>query len=298
MKPPASSPWGLLNVHKPAGMTSRRVVDMVQRLAAPAKAGHAGTLDPLASGVLVVCVGAATRLIEYVQQMPKSYIATFLLGRSSDTDDLEGEVTELDHPPVPTLVQLIEAAGRLTGEILQRPPAYSAVKIRGRRAYDLARRGESVALAPRRVTVSQIEIEAYAYPELRVRVDCGSGTYVRALGRDLAASVGTAAVMSQLVRTAVGAFRLAEAVEPHSLTAETWRGYLLPALRAVEDLPQIALSAGEVVRLWRGQTIDCSGDQPTGQPMAGVGPDGSLAAIVARCGPGRLGPVRTFAPRG
>jgi tRNA pseudouridine55 synthase len=287
-----------LNVHKPAGMTSRRVVDLVQRLAAPAKAGHAGTLDPLASGVLVVCVGAATRLIEYVQQMRKSYAATFLLGRSSDTDDIEGEVVERDNAPVPTLAQLVEAAGRLTGEILQRPPAYSAVKIKGRRAYDLARRGEAVALEPRRVIVYRIEIEAYAYPELRMRVDCGSGTYIRALGRDLAASLGTAAVMSQLVRTAIGAFSLAEAVDPYSLTAENWRRALLPPLRAVEHLPQIALSGDEVARLRRGQTIARSGDYPAGQHMAGVGPDGALAAIVARCGPGRLGPLRTFAPDG
>jgi tRNA pseudouridine55 synthase len=279
-------------------MTSRRVVDMVQRLAGSAKAGHAGTLDPLASGVLVVGVGAATRLLEYVQQMPKAYAATFLLGRSSSTDDIEGEVTELENPVVPTRAQLVEAAGRLTGEILQRPPAFSALKIRGRRAYDLARRGESVALEPRHIIVYRMEIDAYAYPELRLRVECGSGTYIRALGRDLAASVGTAAVMSQLVRTAIGTFRLAEAVDPYSLTAENWQRHLLPALRAVEHLPHIALSADEVGRLRRGQTIACSGDCPADQPMAGVGPDGGLAAIVARCGPGRLGPLRTLAPEG
>src|SRR3972149_1595212 len=122
---------GILNINKPAGLTSRRVVDMVQRLVRPAKVGHAGTLDPLATGVLVVCVGAATRLIEYVQRMPKSYVGTFLLGRQSPTEDVEGHVVELPNPPIPTLEQIHQAASNLTGNIFQRPPAFSALKING-----------------------------------------------------------------------------------------------------------------------------------------------------------------------
>ncbi len=295
MKPQGVPPSGLLNLNKPAGMTSRRVVDMVQRLARPAKAGHAGTLDPLASGVLVVCVGAATRLVEYVQQMRKEYAATFLLGRSSTTEDVEGEVTELAHAPVPTLAQLVDAAARLTGAIVQRPPAYSALKVEGRRAYDLARRGQAVELAPRPVTIYRIEIEAYAYPELRLRVECGAGTYIRSLGRDLAASVGTAAVMSQLVRTAIGGFRAGEAVDPQSLAPETWRSHLLPPLRAVEHVPRIKLTPAEVARLRNGQSIAAPADCPKAGEIVGIDPDGRLAAIVAPRGPGRLGPVRTFA---
>ena len=182
-------------------MTSRRAVDLVERLARPAKAGHAGTLDPLATGVLVVCVGAATRLIEYVQRMPKRYRATFLLGRQSPTEDIEGEVTELPDAPIPTLDEIAAAAGRFVGRIAQRPPAFSALKVAGRRAYKLARAGQPPQLAPRPVEIFAAEIKSYQYPELVMEVECGSGTYIRSLGRDLAESLGTAAVMSALVRT-------------------------------------------------------------------------------------------------
>src|SRR5690606_6420881 len=139
--------FGLLNINKPVGQTSRWVVDRVQRLVRPAKAGHAGTLDPLASGVLVVCVGQATRLIDHVQQMPKRYRAEFLLGRTSDTEDTQGEVVELVDPPIPTHDAIIAAASQFVGEIMQRPPAYSALKVDGKRAYALARKGQAVELA-------------------------------------------------------------------------------------------------------------------------------------------------------
>ena len=135
-----------MNLKKSGGVTSRDVVNVVQRLVRPLKAGHAGTLDPLATGVLVICVGAGTRLIEYVQRMPKTYVGTFLLGRESDTEDVEGQVVELADPPRPTLDQITDAAAKLTGEIIQRPPAYSALKVAGRRAYELARKGKPVEL--------------------------------------------------------------------------------------------------------------------------------------------------------
>ena len=155
---------GILNVAKAGGMTSRRVVDMVQRLVRPTKAGHAGTLDPLATGVLVVCIGQATRLIEYVQRMPKTYEGTFLLGRTSDTEDVEGAVVELENPPQPTREAIEEAATKFLGTIQQRPPAYSALKVKGRRAYDLARAGKTVDLAPRPVEIYGIEVMSYQYP--------------------------------------------------------------------------------------------------------------------------------------
>src|SRR5580692_3948023 len=132
---------GLLNVLKPGGMTSRAVVDRVQRLVRPAKAGHAGTLDPLATGVLVVGIGFGTRLIEYVQRMPKRYRGTFLFGRQSPTEDVEGEIELLVDPPIPSRAAIEQAALLLTGEILQRPPSFSALKVAGQRAYDLARAG-------------------------------------------------------------------------------------------------------------------------------------------------------------
>jgi len=285
---------GLLNVNKPVGMTSRRVVDLVQRLARPAKVGHAGTLDPLASGVLVLGVGAGTRLIEYVQQMPKTYEAMFLLGRYSPTEDVEGEVALLDSPPVPSREQIVSAAKALTGKILQRPPDFSALKIEGRRAYDLARRGEAVSLEPRPVVVHAIEVQSYEYPELRLRVECGSGTYVRSLGRDLAAQLGTAAVMAALVRTAIGRFELAEAVDPATLTAENWTKHLLPMTRGVAHLPQIVLDSLGVWRVNLGRPIPRPVPLADSPEYAAVDPSGELLAILTSHSPAMLGPKRVF----
>jgi len=304
---------GLLNLNKPAGMTSRQVVDCIQRLVRPAKAGHAGTLDPLATGVLVVCVGPATRLIEYVQQMPKVYLGTFLLGRQSPTEDIEGEVTELQNPPVPTEVQVAAAARALCGRIEQRPPAFSALKVRGRRAYELARQGKHVELTPRTVRVDRIEVRAYEYPQLTLEVECGGGTYVRSLGRDLAASLGTAAVMAALQRTAVGGFRVAEAADPQQITRENLGKHLLPPLRAVERLPRVELSAAEIARVGNGLSIQRdivqggTGGSPTSaehgqtscpchprQEIAAVDENGRLVAILTPRGPGLLGPRRNL----
>jgi len=286
--------WGLLNLHKPAGATSRDVVNMVQRLVRPAKAGHAGTLDPLATGVLVVGVGAATRLVEYVQRQPKTYTGTFLLGRQSPTEDIEGEVTELPDVVVPTRDQIAAAAERFVGRIQQRPPAYSAVKVGGRRAYKLARKGESVELPPRPVTIHRLEVNSYAYPELTLKIECGSGTYVRSLGRDLALSLGTAAVMAALVRTAIGEFRLEDAVAPEVLTRENWTSHLLPAARAVATLPRMTLSAEQVGDVAQGLAVAVASPQADAPEIAGLDPTGRLVAILTPRGRGRVGPMRNF----
>jgi tRNA pseudouridine55 synthase len=246
---------GILNLNKPAGMTSREAVDVVERLVRPDKVGHAGTLDPLATGVLVVCVGSATRLIEYVQRMPKSYVGTFLLGRQSTTEDIEGQDVELADPPLPALEDVQLAANKFEGQIMQRPPAYSALKINGRRAYKMARKGEEVKLQARPISIHRIAVRSYEYPQLVLEVDCGSGTYIRSLGRDLAESLGTAAVMSALVRTAIGKFDLKKSLEPVELTKENISGRLLPMINAVDYLPQLELSAEEIRRVHRGQSI-------------------------------------------
>ncbi len=284
--------FGLLNVNKPSGVTSRHVVDRVQRLVRPAKAGHAGTLDPLASGVLVVCVGAATRLTDYVQQAAKRYTATFLLGRESDTEDIEGEVSVLASPPVPSRGQLEQAATRFIGEIQQRPPAFSALKVRGERAYDLARSGKTVELAARPVMVYGLDVVRYEYPELALDVRCGAGTYVRSLGRDLAAWLGTAAVMSALVRTEIGAFRLEDACRLEDIRPETLPGLLLPARRAVAHLPAVTLNEDQLSRLARGMPIEHEG-VPAGEELAGCDPAGELVAILARRR-GQLWPTRNL----
>jgi tRNA pseudouridine55 synthase len=285
---------GLINLHKPCGISSRQAVDAVKRIVRPAKTGHAGTLDPLASGVLVVCVGAATRLIEYVQRMPKFYTGTFLLGRESPTDDVEGQVTAISDAPWPALETIVEAAAHLTGEILQRPPAYSALKVDGRRAYELARKGQEVDLAPRRVHVYRLDVARYEYPELVLTIECGSGTYVRALGRDLAASLGTVAVMSALERTAIGTFQLADACRGDQLTRENVGQWLLPPARAVERLKHIRLSAADAARLRRGMAIERSAGEEVGTELAAIGPQEELVAIVEARADGGLHPTRVL----
>lgn len=301
----AGQPTGILNVFKPPGISSRRVVDHVQRLAGKSKAGHAGTLDPLAAGVLVVCVGKATRLIEYVQRLPKQYRGTFLLGRRSDTEDIEGEVEELPSAPVPGSEQLEAALAHFRGEIQQRPPAYSALKVDGKRSYDLARRGQSVELKPRPVTVHRLELAAYAYPLFQLDITCSAGTYVRSLGRDIAQSLGTAAVMSALERTAVGGFTVETAVPMDSLDADHWQSHLLPAATAVSNLPSLVLGRAEMERLAHGHPLDAALAaglqlQIDQEVAAIVGPGlegaGDLAAVLIFKG-NQLKVVRNFSAR-
>lgn len=287
--------FGLLNINKPPGITSRHVVDRVVRLVGPAKAGHAGTLDPLATGVLVVCVGPATRLIEYVQRLPKRYRAEFLLGRSSATDDVEGEVTLIDGAREPTLTEIEEAAARFVGTIEQRPPDYSAVHVGGKRAYDLARSGKPVTLAARPVEVHSITIFDYAHPRLVLDIDCGSGTYIRSIGRDLAQSLGTAAVMSALERTAIGPFHVAGGVRLDELTRENVESQLRSPLEALADLTVLELSSDELTEVRHGRTIR----RPVGsadREWAATDADGRLVALLERRGDGSLGPTRVFLP--
>lgn len=282
---------GLLNLHKPSGVTSRDVVDVALRSVRPAKAGHAGTLDPLATGVLVVCVGSATRLIRYVQQMPKHYTGTFLLGRSSPTEDIEGDITELRNAKAPSRERLEEEAATLTGEILQRPPAFSAKKVLGQRAYALARLGKAVRLKSHLVTVYRLTIAEYDYPKLVLEIECSSGTYVRSLGRDLAERLGNAAVMSALVRTAIGPFRLTEAVRPNELTRENVATRLQPPLSAVCDLPRLILDDDALQAIRLGRTILHPPGLPDAEEYACLDSNGHLAAMLVPRGPDRLGPV-------
>jgi tRNA pseudouridine55 synthase len=285
--------FGLLNVNKPSGVTSRRVVDQVQRLVKPAKVGHAGTLDPLASGVLVIGIGQAARLVEYIQQMPKRYRATFLLGRSSDTEDIEGVVTTLPNALQPSRADIESARIEMTGEIEQRPPAYSALKISGRRAYALARAGEDVDLSPRKVIVYRAQIIRYEYPELSIDIECGSGTYVRSFGRDLAERVGTAAVMSALERTAIGRFTLEEAIEIGQLTPESFAAQLLPPKLAVRGLmSEFVITEADVQRLKNGLSIAAPPDAPS--PCAALDEGDTLVALLGLHPDGAYWPAKFF----
>src|ERR1043166_4448316 len=177
---------GLLVVDKPGGITSRDAVDRAQRwFPKGTRIGHTGTLDPLATGVLVLCIGSATRLTEYVQRMAKTYRAGIVLGARSDTDDADGAITPVSDIRTPAAGEVQAALAAFVGNIAQVPPAFSAAKLGGRRAYDLARRGQDVSLAPRTVTIHGIDLLSYGFPQLEIEVRCGKGTYVRSLARDL-----------------------------------------------------------------------------------------------------------------
>ena len=246
---------GLLNIDKPTGMTSRQVVDHVQKLVRPEKAGHAGTLDPLATGVLIVCVGPATRLISRVQQGRKRYVGRFLLGQRSDTDDTDGEVVDGGDWSSVTRESLEQSLPEFLGTIQQTPPRISAVKVAGHRAYKLARRGEVVVLEPRPVEVYSLRITKFEPPEFELEIECGSGTYVRSIGRDMGERLGCGAVMSALRRTAIGRFEVADAVPLASLNATSLRDALLTPQAAVAELPQRRLDVAEVVRIRQGRPI-------------------------------------------
>ncbi len=284
--------FGILNINKPAGWTSRDAVNRVQGLVRPAKVGHAGTLDPLATGVLVVCVGPATRLIEYVQRMPKNYVATFQLGVTSPSDDTELETTSLVSAAVPTIAEIGAALPHFIGDIEQRPPKYSAVKVRGRRAYDLARKGNDVELAARTVAIHSIDILRYEYPELVLDISCGSGTYIRSLGRDLAESLDTGAVMSALERTAIGDFGLTQALPVDNLSREQVESRLQPAVRAIAALAPIRLTNDQVAAIRCGRAIHvelCGTDEAVGLTSAG-----ELVAILRPGDPGAWKPKIVF----
>jgi len=289
--------FGILNIDKPAGITSRRAVDHVARLVRPEKAGHAGTLDPLATGVLVICVGKATRLIDLIQEQPKSYHATFLLGSQSDTDDVTGTVTEV---PVAREITREEIASRLpafVGCIEQVPPSFSAVHVDGRRAHERARAGQSVELAPRTVEVFRLEITRFAYPELELDIDCGSGTYVRSIGRDLGRLLGCGAVMSALVRTRVGPYGIEDAVGLDQLTPQTLDTALLDPMTAAAKLPKRIANAEETALVQAGRAIAIGDVVKAGEGdcMVIVDEAGALLSLArVDAGAARLLPYRVF----
>ena len=213
---------GILNVDKPAGLSSARVVDRVKRLLPRGtKIGHAGTLDPFATGVLLLLVGKATKRCESLMGQPKRYEATMRLGATTETDDPESpEQATPDAAPV-DLATINALLPRFTGAIQQRPPAYSALKIKGRRACDRVRDGETIVPEARTVNVYGIEMVDYTWPNLRLRIDCGRGTYIRALARDIGEAVGVGGYLTQLRRTRIGEYDISDGVTLESLTSET-----------------------------------------------------------------------------
>lgn len=247
--------FGFLNINKPAGKTSRDAVNQIQRSVRPTKVGHGGTLDPLATGVLVIALGPATRLIEYIQDQSKTYRGTFRLGQSSNTEDLEGEIVMLDDPSIPTSEDIMQVLPSFLGPIQQIPPAYSAVKINGQRAYHLARQGSDPKLSARTVEIYGIELLRYEYPDLELEIRCGSGTYIRSLGRDLARALHTEAVMTSLVRTAIGNFSLETALDLNSFQGDQIASSLISPAEGLDKHPRIELDGEALRQLQNGRPL-------------------------------------------
>jgi tRNA pseudouridine55 synthase len=277
---------GLLVIDKPGGMTSRDVVNRVQKwFPRRTKIGHTGTLDPLATGVLVVCVGAATRLAAFVQAMGKTYRSRFRFGATSTTDDADGEVTSNEAAVPPTRDQIEAALPSFVGNIEQIPPAFSALKVAGQRAHMLARKGKDVSLAARTVRVDAIRVLAYEWPWLDVEIDCGKGTYIRSIARDLGAKLDCGGMVETLRRTRIGPFYATDGLDLAAALEEA-QARLLPLSAAVAGLPQIRLSADQVGRFRSGQLVRVADDElppPPDCPSVGAfNLDGQLVGIASR----------------
>ncbi|WP_345687533.1 tRNA pseudouridine(55) synthase TruB [Novipirellula caenicola] len=290
--------FGFINCIKPSGMTSRDLVNIAARRVRPHKVGHSGTLDPLAEGVLVLGVGRASRLTSFVQNYPKQYLASFRLGAESESGDLEQPLTEHPDDPVPTLESLVAGAKSLTGEVVQVPSAYSAIWIDGKRACDRIRNGEQVDVPSRKVQVYDFKVLKYDYPNIQLDITCGSGTYVRSLGVDLAASVRAHAVMTHLVRTRIGPFAMADAISIEQIRHDDLEAFVQPARLGVEHLPHLSVNDEDAMRLINGLNVfgtafytpidPLTGDagpiessDPTDEGIAAaIRTDGRLIAIV------------------
>jgi len=249
---------GLLLVDKPAGMTSHDVVLAARRAFGESRIGHAGTLDPFATGLLVLLLGRATRLLPYLDGVPKVYEATIVLGRETETDDLHG--ADLRTAPPPGDDAIAGAIAQLTGSLEQVPPAYSAKRVGGRRAYDAARAGVALELAPARVEVFAWRDVSRDGDVLRATIECGGGTYVRALARDLGRLSGSAAHLSALRRTRSGPFLVDDAVTVHDLREGS--AVLRPALDALPTIPHVTLEEADAERILRGIAVPRSEDAP------------------------------------
>ncbi|MGQ9515958.1 MAG: tRNA pseudouridine(55) synthase TruB [Anaerolineae bacterium] len=271
---------GILLIDKPAGLTSHDVVEKVRRLTHQRKAGHAGTLDPLATGLLVVCLGQATRLVPYLIGHDKSYRARLRLGQSTDTYDAEGHITYEHSGPLPDRSQVEAVLPAFLGDIEQEPPAFSAVKVAGEPLYRRARRGEGVSAPSRRVWIDRLELTAWEPPYLTLEIDCSAGTYVRSLAHDIGRRLGCGAFVAGLVRTRSGPFRLEQAVSLEKLArAGQWQGYLLPLDAGLQDLPAFILTPDEAVRVGFGQPI--AGPAPADdRPARAYAEDGRLLAVL------------------
>ncbi|MHC2999249.1 tRNA pseudouridine(55) synthase TruB [Microbacterium sp. HJ5] len=271
----------ILLVDKPGGMTSHDVVARARRALGTRKIGHAGTLDPMATGLLVLGVEGATRLLTFMVGLDKTYEATIRLGVSTDTDDADGEIVAATDASSVTSDRIVDGIAALTGRISQVPSTYSAIKVEGRRAYDLARAGEEVALKAREVTISRFDLRderrVEAVIDLDVVVDCSSGTYIRSLARDLGAALGVGGHLTSLRRTRIGPFDIAAAGAADAIDSAR---PLTPADAATAVLGRFDVTADEARDLRHGKRLAHAAARLPSRPAAAVDPEGRLVGVV------------------
>ncbi|MGQ9598224.1 MAG: tRNA pseudouridine(55) synthase TruB [Anaerolineae bacterium] len=277
---------GILNVDKPRGMTSHDVVDVIRRLAGQRRVGHAGTLDPMATGVLLVCLGQATRVAEYLMASPKRYRATIVFGAATDTFDAEGKIVSEGGRTDFAREEIEATLARFLGRIEQVPPMYSALKREGQTLHRLARQGKTVERSPRWVEISEIVVLAWTPPELIIEVACSPGTYLRSLAHDLGQRLGSGAHLAALVRLSSGRFTLGEAVSLERLEEAFGHGqetkYLIPMDEALLDWPALIVSMEEARRIAQGQAVHLNSPISVEERALcrSYGPDGQFLAIM------------------
>ena len=271
---------GILLVDKPGGITSHDVVGRARRALGTRKVGHAGTLDPMATGLLILGVDSSTRLLTFLVGLGKTYEATIRLGQSSDTDDAEGQLSAVSDTGEVTRAAIDAGIARLTGEISQVPSTFSAIKVDGRRSYELARTGEAVELKSRAVTISRFDVRAERrsgrFTDLDAVIDCSSGTYIRALARDLGAGLGVGGHLTALRRTSIGPFEVVDAVPADAIDPESLRA---PAGVAEQLFPRLELARQELTELTQGKRIAV--EVPDADVVAAVTASGRLACLVS-----------------
>jgi tRNA pseudouridine55 synthase len=274
----------VLPVDKPVGPTSHDAVAAVRRALKTREVGHTGTLDPFASGLLLVCVGRATRLAEYLTGLPKTYVATMRLGEATDTDDLTGEVIASSDAWRSLTVDDVERALRAqVGAIQQLPPRYSAKKVGGERMYAAARRGEAVERTPAAVTIHAIRVLRIDLPEVEMEVECGSGTYIRAIARDAGEALGVGGHLRALRRTRVGPHAVGRAVPLDALgDGDRVAAAMLAPLEAVAHLPRVTVDEAGIAALRHGRALAAPDDAPEAAPLALASVEGELLAIGER----------------
>lgn len=275
----ATLPAGFLNIDKPGGMTSHDVVAKVRRGLKIKKVGHAGTLDPMATGVLILCLGYATRLSEYAMHATKQYRATVHLGVETDTYDAEGETLKVYDASHVTREDVEAILPQFTGDIAQLPPMYSAIKQGGRKLYELARAGETVERKARPVTIHSLTIAEWKPPHFVLDVVCGAGTYIRSLAYDMGQILGVGAHLSGLVRVASGGFNLNDAVQLGALLkADGWEKSLLPPDMVLYDYPALHLDSEDTAHVLQGRSVE--GEAPTTEFARAYDHEGKFIALL------------------